>query len=91
VNETAHGIGGEQPYEPQHNENDSDSIEHSKFPFFLGLAWSPRESHGPSTLNDSDQDNDNGDDKKNVYEAAHGGGREYPKEPQHDENNSDSV
>jgi hypothetical protein len=50
-----------------------------------------KQLHGPSSLDDSHQDNHNGDNKKEVDETAHGVGRDQPQHPQDDENDSDSI
>ena len=59
--------------------------------FRVSIPCPTRKSYGSSALNDSYQDNHNCDDQENVDEAAHGGRREHPQEPQYDENNCDGV
>jgi hypothetical protein len=40
VNETAHGVGGDHPQEPQYNQNNSDSVKHNKYPFLFRVQCS---------------------------------------------------
>ena len=49
-----------------------------------------KSSQGLSSANDSNQDDHHGDNQQNMNETAHGVGRDYPQEPQDDQNHSDS-
>jgi hypothetical protein len=35
MNKTTQRIGGHKTHKPQNNENDSDRVQHSKYPFFI--------------------------------------------------------
>jgi hypothetical protein len=39
VNETVHGVGSEQPQEPQYDQDNSNNEKHSNYPFFFGLVF----------------------------------------------------
>jgi hypothetical protein len=50
VNKATHDRESEKTQKPQYDENNSDSIKHSMYPFFFGLVFNTAVKYGPTQL-----------------------------------------